>query len=272
MNSIALPSPPRHPLSSLSVLITGASRGLGAALFIALAKRGARVVGVARDAEGLGRVVSEARALGADAYGLVFDVADKESTHRIAGAAAALVGAIDVLVNNAGTLGPTPLRPLSDTACEDLERALQVNVLGPFRLTKVLANAMAVRGRGLVIHVTSDAASSAYPTWGAYGASKAAFDHAMRVWSEEVHPLGVRFFNVDPGEMDTKMHADAIPDADRSTLARPERVAEHIAALIANADAHASGSRIDAARVPLLPEAAPLRDAQPPAPSAMVLS
>lgn len=215
-------------IRGLSALVTGASRGLGAALVQELARRGARVAAVARGQAELAKVVEDARAAGGEAHAIAADVADKEATYAIAGSAAALVGPIDLLIHNASTLGPVPLRPLSDTDCEDLERALAVNVVGPFRLTKALVGSMAVRGRGLVLHITSDAAVSPYPTWGAYGASKAAFDHLARIWAAELEPFGVRFSSVDPGEMDTLMHADAMPDADRSTLARPEDVARRI--------------------------------------------
>src|SRR5919204_154703 len=169
------------------------------------------------------------------------DMADKRAIHAIAGAAAAVVGPIDVLVHNASTLGPTPLRLLLDTECEDLGSVLETNLIGPFRLTRVIAGAMALRGSGVVVHVSSDAAVAAYPRWGAYGVSKAALDHLNRTWAVEVPE--VRFLAVDPGEMDTDMHAAAIPDADRAALARPQDVARKIARMIADCDRIESGSR-----------------------------
>jgi NAD(P)-dependent dehydrogenase (short-subunit alcohol dehydrogenase family) len=155
-----------------------------------------------------------------------------------------LVGPIELLVQNASTLGPVPLRPLLDTDCEDLERALQVNLVGPFRLGKIVAGAMALRGSGTIVHVSSDAAVEAYPEWGAYSASKAAFDHLGRIWARELEGSGVRFLMIDPGEMDTRMHADAIPSADPATLARPKDVAEAFVRILAS-DA-ASGTRLAA--------------------------
>jgi NAD(P)-dependent dehydrogenase (short-subunit alcohol dehydrogenase family) len=104
---------------------------------------------------------------------------------------------------------------------------------------------MVLRGRGLVVHLSSDAATHAYPTWGPYGASKAALDHLARVWAAELAGTGVRFLGVDPGEMDTQMHADAIPDADRAALARPEAVASKLVAMIADASIP-SGARVEA--------------------------
>src|SRR5262249_48385102 len=136
------------------------------------------------------------------------------------------LGGLDVLINNASSLGPVPLAPLADTECEDLEQALAVNLVGPFRLTKGLFGALAAsarKGRGaLVVNISSDAALNAYPTWGAYSASKAALRHLSAIWDEEARSDGVRFLSIDPGDMDTSLHALALPDADRSALKRPE--------------------------------------------------
>ena len=233
-------------LRKKSVLITGASRGLGAALAKELARRGARLVLVARGETDLDAVVAEIRAPGGEAHAIAADVGSKDDVYAIAGAAAALVGDVDVVVQNASTLGALPMPLLADTACEDLERVLGVNVVGPFRLTKAFAGPMLLRGRGLVVHVTSDAAVAAYPRWGAYGASKAALDHLARIWGAELQGTGVRFFGVDPGEMDTQMHADAMPESDRASLARPGDVARIVADMIAD-DATPSGARLVAA-------------------------
>ena len=159
------------------------------------------------------------------------------------------MGPLDLLINNASTLGPQPLRLLLDTDCEDLSRALAVNLVGPFRLTKAVAGSMVLRGAGTIVNVSSDAAVEAYPRWGAYGASKAALDHLGRIWAAELEGTGVRVLTVDPGEMDTRMHADAMPDADRTLLADPARVAARIVALLASG-APASGARVAAAALP----------------------
>jgi NAD(P)-dependent dehydrogenase (short-subunit alcohol dehydrogenase family) len=177
------------------------------------------------------------------AHALPGDVADKNAVHGLAGAAASLVGPIDLLVHNASILGPTPLRLLLDTECEDFGDVLEANLVGPFRLTKIIAGSMALRGAGVVVHVSSDAAVAAYPRWGAYGVSKAAQDHLSRQWAAELSDLGVRVFAVDPGEMDTEMHARAIPDADTATLADPRAVARCIADMIASGSI-AGGARV----------------------------
>lgn len=232
-------------LQGKSALVTGASRGLGQALAEELAARGAKVVLVARGVAELEKVAARIRAAGGDAFALPGDVGEKAAVHGLAGAAAALVGPIDVLVHNASILGPTPLRLLLDTECEDLHEVLEANLVGPFRLTKIIAGSMALRGEGVVVHVSSDAAVAAYPRWGAYGVSKAAQDHLSRLWAAEIGELGVRVFAVDPGEMDTEMHARAIPDVDRSSLASPRVVAQRIAEMIESGSI-AGGSRIEA--------------------------
>jgi NAD(P)-dependent dehydrogenase (short-subunit alcohol dehydrogenase family) len=229
-----------------SVLITGAGRGLGRALGIALAEAGARVVLVARNRAELNRVVDEIHERGGEAYAIAGDVGRKEDIYPIAAQAAALAGSVDILIQNASTLGPVPLRLLLDTDCEDLERTVNVNLIGPFRLAKAIAGSMVLRGRGLVVAISSDAAVEAYSGWGSYGLSKAALDHMTRIFAAELHDTGVHFISIDPGEMDTQMHADAMPDADRSTLARPEDVAARIVQIIRGSGEIRNGTRVGA--------------------------
>ncbi len=211
-----------HPVA----LVTGASRGLGRALATHLAERGTHVVLVARQQVPLDAAVAAIRAAGGQAWGIAVDLGDPEAAARITGQASALAGPVSLVIHNASTLGPTPLRPLADTTPDELERVLQVNLLGPFRLTRLLVGQMALHGGGTVVSISSDAAVEAYPTWGAYSVSKAALDHLVRVWAEELP--SVRFLAVDPTEMDTALHAAALPDADPSTLARPDDVARRL--------------------------------------------
>jgi len=235
------------------VLVTGASRGLGRALAERLAGRGARVALVAREVGPLRDVVGQIRARGGTAHAIVGDVADKASTHAIAGQAQGLVGEIAIAIHNASTLGPTPLRLLLDTECEDLQQVLETNLIGPFRLTKVLAGAMAIRGAGAIVHISSDAAVEPYPRWGAYGASKAAQDHLSKILAAELADTGVRVLAVDPGEMDTVMHAEAIPEADRATLQQPDAVAARIVQMIEDEVRAPNGARLVAPRWELVP-------------------
>lgn len=229
-------------------LVTGASRGLGRSLAEQLAAKGARVALVAREASPLHDVVAGIRARGGEAHAIAGDVAAKAAIHSIAGQAQGLVGEIGIAIHNASTLGPTPLRLLLDTECEDLITVLETNLIGPFRLTKVLAGAMAIRGAGVIVHVSSDAAIEAYPRWGAYGASKAAQDHLSKILAAELEGTGVRVLAVDPGEMDTVMHAAAVPDADRATLSRPAEVAARIVQMIEDDARAPSGARLIASR------------------------
>jgi NAD(P)-dependent dehydrogenase (short-subunit alcohol dehydrogenase family) len=223
------------PLDGARVAVTGGTSGLGLALVRELLGRGARVAFVARTHARVERVAREHEG----AHGIVGDVSAKDDIYPVAVQVAGELGGLDVLINNASDLGPVPLAVLSDTECEDLERAFATNVFGPFRLTKALMGALAAsarEGRGaVVLNVVSDAAFNPYPGWGAYGASKAALHHMTRIWGEEHAADGVRFLSIDPGDMDTPMHAAALPDADRSTLKRPEEAARELADAIAAA-------------------------------------
>src|ERR1051326_2325415 len=217
----------------LRVAGTGGNSGLGLALVREFLGRGARVAFVARSREGIERVLRQ----NPGAHGIAGDVARKDDIYPIAVQITAELGGLDVLINNASDLGPVPLALLGDTQCEDLERALATNVLGPFRLTKALLGALAAsarEGRGaVVLNISSDAAISAYPGWGAYGSSKAALHHLTHIWNEEHVNEGIHFLSLDPGDMDTPMHAAAIPDADPATLKRPEQAAQELADAIA---------------------------------------
>ncbi len=214
------------------VAVTGGTSGLGLALVRELQRRGAAVAFVARTADRVRAVAAEGGAV----TGIVGDVSRKDDIYPIALQITAALGGLDVLVNNASSLGPVPLVPLADTDCEDLEAALATNVVGPFRLTKALLGALAASARDarapLVVNISSDAAETPYPNWGAYGTSKAALRHLSRIWREELIGLGVDVVAVDPGDMDTPLHALAVPDADPAALKRPQQAAAEIADLV----------------------------------------
>ena len=212
----------------LRVAITGGTSGLGLALVRALHARGAQVAFVARDAARVARVAQTLPGV----HGIVGDVARKHDTHRIALQIHTALGGLDVLVNNASSLGPVPLQLLADTDCEDLEAALATNLVGPFRLSKAVLGALGAAARegrpALIVNISSDAAVTPYPRWGAYGASKAALQHLSRIWDEELRQHGVRVMALDPGDMDTPLHALAVPDADPASLTRPDDAAAGI--------------------------------------------
>jgi NAD(P)-dependent dehydrogenase (short-subunit alcohol dehydrogenase family) len=219
--------PSHNDLRELRVALTGGTSGLGLALVRSLVARGARVAFVARNAEAVQQIANET-----GAYGIVGDVGRKEDTHLIALQVMGNLGGLDALINNASALGPTPLALLADTECEELEQALRVNLYGPFRLTKALFGALAAsarNGRGaVVVNISSDAAVTPYSGWGAYAASKAALRHLTAIWAEEAKADGVSFLSLDPGDMDTPLHALAVPDADPTTLRRPQDAAAEI--------------------------------------------
>ena len=224
---------PCNPLTDIRVAITGGTSGLGLSLVRELLDRGAKVALVARSRDRVERVAQELPA----AHGIVGDVSRKEDIHPVTMQIVGALGGLDVLINNASDLGPIPLQLLADTECEDLERALATNFLGPFRLTKAMLGSLAASARecrgAVVVNVSSDAAVNAYPRWGAYGASKAALLHLSSIWDEELSLEGVRVLSIDPGDMDTPLHATAVPDADRSTLKRPEVAARELADMVA---------------------------------------
>jgi len=205
------------------------------ALLRELRHRGARVAFVARTSARVDEVARDHPG----SHGIVGDVAKKDDIYPMALQILGGLGGLDVLVNNASSLGPVPLALLGDTECEDFELALATNVLGPFRLTRALLGALSASARegrgGVVLNVSSDAALNPYPQWGAYGASKAALHHMSRIWNEELSDAGVSVLSLDPGDMDTPLHAIAVPDADPAALKRPETAARELADAIAAA-------------------------------------
>ena len=219
---------------SIRVAVTGGTSGLGLALVRTLLDRGARVAFIARNRDMVERLMRER----ANARGITGDVSQKGDIYSIAIQILGGLGGLDVLINNASSLGSVPLAPLADTNCEDFERALQTNVLGPFRLTKALLGALAASaregGRPLVVNISSDVARNAYPNWGAYGASKAALHHLSEIWNAELASQGIQVISWDPGDMDTPLHAIAVPDADSTALKRPEDAARELISKIAD--------------------------------------
>jgi NAD(P)-dependent dehydrogenase (short-subunit alcohol dehydrogenase family) len=218
----------QNPFAGLRVAITGGTSGLGLALVRELLKRSAKVAFVARGRERVERVSREEPG----AHGIPGDVSRKEDIHPIAIQVLGALGGVDLLINNASDLGPTPLALLADTECEALERALATNLFGPFRLTKALLGSLAASARedrgAVVVNVSSDAAINPYPRWGAYGASKAALRHLSLIWEEELNGTGIHVLSFDPGDMDTPLHASAVPDANPAALKRPEIAARDL--------------------------------------------
>ena len=208
-----------------TALLTGASRGLGRALATALNDRGWHLVVDGRDADRLARTVADLPR--PDLVTAVpGDVAD--ARHR-ADLAAAAGPHLDLLVNNASDLGPSPLPGLADLRPEELERVLAVNTVAPLAVVQAVLPALRSAG-GRVLNISSDAAVEAYAGWGGYGASKAALDQLTAVLGVE-HPE-LRIFAVDPGDMATDMHQAAFPGEDISDRPAPESVVPALLDLI----------------------------------------
>lgn len=205
-----------------TALITGASRGLGHALASALAHRGWRLVVDARDAGRLAAALPPSDLV----IALPGDVADPG--HRAA-LAEAVGPRLDLLVNNASALGPSPLPALADLRPDELRHVLDVNVVAPLALVQAVLPALRAAG-GTVVDVSSDAAVEAYAGWGGYGASKAALDQLTAVLAVE-NP-GLRVYAVDPGDMATDMHQAAFPGEDISDRPAPETVVPSLLALL----------------------------------------
>ena len=228
-------------------LITGASRGLGRALAIAFAGEGAALALCARSASALDQVARAVGELGAEVLAVPADVRSSRELERVVALTLDRFHRVDILVNNASELGPTPLPYLADYPPAAFDDVVQVNITAPFRLTQAVIGGMLLRNQGVVINVTSDAAVTGYPGWGAYAVSKAALEGLTRTWSAELAGTGVRMYAVDPGDMDTDMHRAAIPDADPTELARPDDVARALVELATSAEPALAGRRLEAA-------------------------
>ncbi|MBA3261965.1 MAG: SDR family oxidoreductase [Thermoleophilaceae bacterium] len=205
-----------------TAIVTGASRGLGLALARALSKRDWRLVIDARGAEQLEAARAE---LGENVTAVAGDVADERHRRALVAAAGPRV---DLLVNNASALGPSPLPALGDYPPAALEQVYRVNTLAPLALVQLALPLMPAGAR--ILNVSSDAAVEPYEGWGGYGSSKAALEQLSRVLGAEHHEL--RVYAVDPGDMRTRMHQDAFPGEDISDRPPPEESVPGLLALV----------------------------------------
>ena len=208
-------------------VITGASAGLGRALSLALARRGWSLVIDARGADRLRAVAEELSEL-TEVAAIPGDVVLPDHRGQLARAVADH-GRLDLLVNNASTLGPTPLHVLVDLEPADLSEILRIDAIAPLALIQLLLPAVTASD-GLIVNISSDAAVSAYQGWGGYGAAKAALDHLTGTLAAE-NPA-TRFYAVDPGDMRTAMHQAAFPGEDISDRPEPESVVPSLLRLI----------------------------------------
>jgi NAD(P)-dependent dehydrogenase (short-subunit alcohol dehydrogenase family) len=210
-------------------LITGGSAGLGLALASALAERDWDLI---IDARGGPELRSAADALGPRAIAVTGDVADPAHRRELAETAAGF-GTLDLLVNNASALGPSPLPALAGYPLADLEIVHRVNVLAPLGLIQ-LTLPLIVAAHGTIVNISSDAAVEAYPGWGGYGSSKAALDQLTAVLAAELGPAhpDLRVYGFDPGDLRTAMHQRAFPGEDISDRPEPATVIPTLLRLI----------------------------------------
>lgn len=205
-------------------LVTGASRGIGRAIALELARDGAHVVALARTQGALEELDDEIRALGGEATLVPCDIADFDALDRLGAALYQRWGKLDVFVGNAGVLGV--LSPLAHVDVKDWTRVMAVNVTANWRLIRSLDPLLRASGAGRVAFITSSAAYKATPFWGPYAISKAALEAMARTYAAEAKGDGVTVMIANPGRMRTRMRAQAMPGEDPETLPTPEEFAK----------------------------------------------
>jgi NAD(P)-dependent dehydrogenase (short-subunit alcohol dehydrogenase family) len=217
------------PLAGQVALVTGASRGLGAAIAIELARLGARVVITARSQAGLEETDDAVRAQGREATLLPFDLADSEALDMLGPSIHQSFGRLDILVSNAGSLGV--LTPVPHILPKDWAEVLAVNVTASWRLIRSCAPLLLAAPGGRAVFLTSAAARAPRAYWGAYGATKAAMEHLVLTWAEETRTTRLRANLFDPGPVATRMRAQAMPGENPASLPTPAEVAPAVATL-----------------------------------------
>lgn len=230
-------------------LITGASQGLGREIAIAYAREGAaKIAIVARGEELLAQVRDRIAEIAPNTQVLVIsaDLTKHADIERvIATTVSKFNGQIDVLVNNASSIGPSPMPFLLDYPLEDFRNVIETNLIAPFLLIKKVLPAMIENG-GAIVNVTSDAGINGYPGWGAYGISKFGIEGMSQTWAAELADSNVRVNWVDPGDMNTAMHRAAEPDEDPNQWANPADAVEAFVYLASDAAKQVNGQRFQA--------------------------
>jgi len=236
-------------LADKNILITGASQGLGREMALRFAREGAAGLSlVARHADKLNAVRDEVLKIAPkiDIVTIEADVSKPQDIERIvATTLAQFKGVLDVLANNASTIGPSPMPNLLDYPVEDFREVLDTNLIGPFLLIKNALPAMIERG-GSIINVTSDAGQVGYPGWGAYGISKFGLEGMAQTWASELEDTNVRVNWVDPGNMNTAMHRAAEPEEDPTEWANPADVTDVFVFLASDKSKGVTGKRFQA--------------------------
>jgi NAD(P)-dependent dehydrogenase (short-subunit alcohol dehydrogenase family) len=217
-------------LNDKTVLITGAGRGIGRALALGFAREGANLFICSRTTSELESVAQEARALGVRVWARACDVSVSSQVAAFVAGGFKVAGPVDVLINNAGMLGP--LKPLVEVSDADWKAVLAANLDSVFFMTReVLRSSMLPRGKGCVINVSSGQGRKASANWGPYAASKFGLEGLTKAWTEETRDRGIRFYSVNPTATRTGMRAQAVPGEDPASLKAPETVVEAFVSL-----------------------------------------
>ena len=227
------------------VMITGASKGLGRALTLAFAENGAKLAICSRTTDSLNTVKEEAEKLGAEVLAVTADISKARDVERFVALAEEAYGQLDVLINNASMLGPSPMPLLLDYPEDDFAEVLRVNAVSTFSVTRRVLPGILQRNIGSIINVTSEAGHVGYAGWGAYGISKFAVEGLTQTWADELSETNIRVNMVDPGEMDTDMHRLAVPDCDYP-LAKPEDIVDIFLYLASDKSVGVTGKRFEA--------------------------
>lgn len=217
-------------LREKTVLITGAGQGIGKAAAVAFAKEGAQLAICGRNLAALEAVAKELRVFGAEVVAESCDITNEGQVAEFIAVVIKEFGRIDILINNAGVLGPKG--PLVAAAADDWRATLEVNLTGPFLMTReVLRASMGKSGRGVVINVSSGQGRRGMADWGPYAASKFGLEGMTQVWADETRETGIRFYTLSPGPTATAMRAAAAPGEDPKTIKGPNVVADAFIAL-----------------------------------------
>ncbi len=224
------------------VMITGASRGLGRALALAFAEEGANLVITSRNEDSLKPVAEEAEGAGAEVLAIAADASKSADVEKLVNAAAEQFGKIDVLVNNAGLLGPRV--PIAEYPEDEWRKVLEANLTGPFLLSKAVISHMPEGGS--IVNVTSGVSIEGRPRWGAYSVSKFGLEGLTQILAAELEERGIRVNSVDPGGMRTEMRAAAYPDEDPMSLITPEENTDVFLYLASDESKNVTGERFKA--------------------------
>jgi NAD(P)-dependent dehydrogenase (short-subunit alcohol dehydrogenase family) len=229
-------------------LVTGAGRGIGRAVALSFAREGADIILCSRTLPELREASSEVESFGVKALPIVCDVSSREEIRSMISRGLKLFERIDILINNAGILGPH--KPLTDVSTEDWERTLQVNLNGAFFITQeVMRASMLPRKKGCVVNLTSSLGRKGRAGWGPYAASKFGLEAITQVWADECRDDGIRFYAVNPAGTRTNMRSQAYPDEDPSSVKPPELVGEAFVHLAVDDSPVPTGSSLDLDRV-----------------------